>query len=132
MGMPRSGGKMYCNRPQPFTVVAKITAASDVEASGYTVTEGKDYVSAVTRTAEGKAKIALRQSFPRFDGFDLTTDELASTCTLENDSSSSGSDPHLDVRFQSIGTTPADTDPDSAVMIFRLHFGMTSNADSVL
>lgn len=117
-----NGGRVFCSEHEPVMIPFKITAAADVAANGYAVSDGGEFVSEVTRTAEGKAKIALRQAFPGFLGLDLTTTRTATTMVLENDTSSDASDPHLDVEFQTVAASPADVDPDSAVMYFRAWF----------
>lgn len=108
------------NRGGVMLAFVKVTAAADVNANGYTVNEGSNVVSGVTKTAEGKAKLALTDPSVKFLGIWLTTTLTGSFMILENDSSTSGSDPHLDVIFEIADGT--DTDPDAAVMYFLIAF----------
>lgn len=127
-GFYANGGRIWSNKGEPAILYFKVTAAADVAASGYTVNEGGDFVSAVTRTAEGDMKIALRQGFPAFLGLELlSTTRADSRMYLDNATNiGSATDPHVDVTFRE--GTPADTDPDSAVMHFALHVKRTQTS----
>lgn len=116
-----NGGRILSNEHQPAILYVKFTGAADVEANGYTVNDGTEVVSAVTRTAEGKLKIAFRKAYPALLAIDIIHSGLAKTVTIENNTLTTPSDPHIDLEVQSVGTTPADVDPDSVVFYAAVH-----------
>jgi len=126
-----NGGLIAANVGDPAIIYVTITAAADVQASGYAVTKGGDYVSAVTRPAEGDMKIALRQGFPQFLGFSFLGSTRAGSFPYLDTAASigDGTDPHIDLTWQE-GDPLADKDPDSAVIQLALHVKRTKTGFS--
>lgn len=104
------------SQPEIVTMRVKFTAAADTEANGFTVNWGSKYVSAVTRTAEGKIKCAFVDRAKALVGMAITTTEPDITVTLENDSLDT-TDPHVDIICKSVAASPAAIDPDAGVFI---------------
>ena len=106
------------NLPTEVRIYATITAAADVQVSGYTVTKGSKYISACARTAEGKAKLSFTDRYKECKMVHMISTRPSSVVNIENDSIDT-TDPHIDLEFQNAA---ADTDPDSAVMKFCFTF----------
>lgn len=112
-----NSGRMYCNEYFPVAIFGKITAAADVAANGYTVTEGGEFITSVTRTAEGVARILLSDTYNQLLSVQaiLSLDDYTVHYTAED---VDGSTPYIDLTFR---TGAADTDPDSAIIFLAIH-----------
>lgn len=107
----------FSNVPELVDLHIKLTGAADVDASGYTINHGDSLVSAVAKTAEGKAKITLKQAFYEVVSFSGACSLAGSFIHLENDTVNN-SDPHIDIIFQNDAGT--DADPDAGVIYLRV------------
>jgi hypothetical protein len=119
----KNGGRIYANEAFPVVLFAKITAAADVDANGYTVSNGGEVVTSVAKTAEGKARVTLSDSY--FELLGVCGMVSRTDCDMLYDSEDvNGATPYVDVIFQDAGT---DTDPDSATIFLIIFLKNTPN-----
>lgn len=111
-----------CGRMKTHRIVGHYDVSAAGAVSGLTC-EG---ASTIAKTAEGKHKLSLDDSF----GGGLLAASISAggwICGIENDTSTDVDDPHVDLLFSSHTTgTPSDTDPDSVTVYFSLLFARSS------
>lgn len=105
------------NVPELVTIHARITAAADVDASGYTVTTGSHYISSVTKSAEGIAVVTMKDPYQALEGLSCLLSIDDHTVTVDS-TSLNDSTPTINLTFR---TGAADADPDSAEIYLTLH-----------
>jgi hypothetical protein len=100
------------NVPEETNLHLLITAAADVEANGYVVTDGGKHVSGVTRSAEGVMVIALRNRYAKFINAHVLT-SLADAVVLFSAEQVANATPTVTL-IHSVAA--ANADPDGATI----------------
>lgn len=111
------GALPYFNIKDGAVVCATITGAADVNANGYTVTDGQ-WLKAVTKVSEGIMRVQLDRTMTGylygFSQCNLAT-TICAGCTAQSLTASGGST--FDFTFYVSGSV---TDPDSSVIGIQL------------
>lgn len=118
--------RSYHKVPRHLTVFAKITAAADVQANGYTIDLGKDFLASVTRSAEGIMVVTTKMPWKQLIGCEIMPDTLSLARPRYTSNSSSGQTVTFTWEQEANKTT--DTDPDGTVFWLRLDFNIGSVA----
>jgi hypothetical protein len=113
---------MGSNESGEITLHFKVTAAADVEADGYTISDGSEIVSSFARTDEGDITITLHNNYKKFFNLIMLT-TLANQDLIFVSEDVDGDKTIL----ITIGVSGTPTDPDSAVMYFTLKVGAYSS-----
>lgn len=110
-------GHLPHNEVGTCLVNLKFTAASNVAGSGYTVNEGSEYVSSVTRADEGKATITLRDAYKKLLAIHGTCTQSTAVFNpnLVNSSITTSTGGTINIGFRSVANAAAYLDPDSNV-----------------
>ena len=106
----------YTNVVDVVKIYAKITAAADVAADGYTVTTGGAYVTSVARTGEGDATITLTDGYNIMLGCVATISKADTTLQWVSEDVDATT-PVILVTFVTAGSA---ADPDSAVIYLEI------------
>jgi hypothetical protein len=101
----------------------RATGAADVQANGYTLNDGAQYVASVARTAEGIARITLRDTYHRFLGASVVP-SIARIPAISAQAPQAAGGATVDITF--FNDAGAASDPDSAVLYIVLSFAQSS------
>jgi len=115
----RNGGKVLAVEFEPWVLFAKITGKADVEANGYTITDGGEVIASAVRAAEGQITLTLGQKWAALLGvdFDCSINDQIFVVTANTVST----DKTISVTCRPHGDSGcADTDPDAAVIGMRI------------
>jgi hypothetical protein len=115
----RNGGKILSTDYEPWVLFAKITGAADVEANGYTITDGGEVIASAVRAAEGQITITLGQKWAALLGvdFDCSIDDQIFVVTANTVSTTKT----ISITTRLHGDSGcADIDPDAAVIGMRI------------
>ncbi len=122
--------RTYHKVPRKIEVFLKVTAAADVDASGYTINYGSDLVSTVVKNTEGVMDIT--PSFPITDLVGLSVVGTQTTAVTGNFTSvTTGASPLVKITFNDNSdatTNGAATDPDSNVIFVTMVFNTSGVA----
>lgn len=115
--------RAYHKVPRCLTVHLKVTAASDVNASGYTINYGSDLVSSVAKNGEGIIDITTSFPWKELVCCQVQNSNAAYLYEYVSDVSSTGI-VKLNVEALADGTT--QNDPDSDVFFVTLVFNLSN------
>lgn len=119
---PSLFNRSYHKVPRHLTVYAKIVAAADVNANGYSISIGSDLISSVTKSAEGIMVVTTKFQWKELIGCEIMPDKLS--LSRPRYTSDSASAQTVTFTWEQEANKTTDTDPDGTTFFLRLDFNL--------